>query len=169
MKKTPKESKLEEMLRSSKLVANGFMGTDLRGVSEIIEADAATLAKLQITRPQIAVRMQEITNIAKAALGNWITVDDKRIAKVDEAAKSIVVKVKKAEKAFVVDDKTKITKGKDSLAFADLKKDMNVSIEYKKEGDKMIATAIKVSAPKAAPKEKKAEEKPAKPAEAPKK
>ena len=91
------------------------------------------------------------------------------IAKVDEAAKSIVVKVKKAEKAFVVDDKTKITKGKDSLAFADLKKDMNVSIEYKKEGDKMIATAIKVSVPKAAPKEKKAEEKPAKPAEAPKK
>ncbi len=82
------------------------------------------------------------------------------IAKVDEAAKSVVIKVKKEEKAFVVDDKTKITKGKDTLSFADLKKDMHVSVEYKKEGDKMIATAIKASAPKAA-KEK--------PAEAPKK
>jgi hypothetical protein len=29
---------------------------------------------------------------------------------------------------------------------------MNVSVEYKKDGDKMVAAAIKVSAPKAAPK-----------------
>jgi len=51
------------------------------------------------------------------------------------------------------------------MAFADLKKDMGVSIEYKKDGDKMIAVTIKAAAPKAAP--KKAEEK--KPVEAPKK
>ena len=82
------------------------------------------------------------------------------IVKVDEAAKSITVKVKKEEKTFVVGDKTKITKGKDTLSFADLKKDMNVSIEYKKEGDKMVAGTVKVSAPKAAKD---------KPAEAPKK
>jgi hypothetical protein len=78
------------------------------------------------------------------------------IDKVDEMAKAIVVKgkVKKEEKmmTFSVDDKTKITKGKASLSFADLKKDMHVSVEYKKDGDKMIAAAIKVSAPKAAPK-----------------
>ena len=29
---------------------------------------------------------------------------------------------------------------------------MNVSVEYKKDGDKRVAAAIKVSAPKAAPK-----------------
>jgi hypothetical protein len=78
------------------------------------------------------------------------------IDKVDEMAKAIVVKgkVKKEEKmmTFSVDDKTKITKGKASLSFADLKKDMHVSVEYKKDGDKMIAATIKVSAPKAAPK-----------------
>lgn len=78
------------------------------------------------------------------------------IDKVDEMAKAIAVKgkVKKEEKmmAFSVDDKTKITKGKASLSFADLKKDMHVSVEYKKDGDKMIAVAIKASAPKAAPK-----------------
>jgi len=78
------------------------------------------------------------------------------IDKVDEMAKAIVVKgkVKKEEKmmTFSVDDKTKITKGKASLSFADLKKDMHVSVEYKKDGEKMTAAAIKASAPKAAPK-----------------
>ncbi|MGA2464356.1 MAG: hypothetical protein ABSH06_08400 [Thermodesulfobacteriota bacterium] len=78
------------------------------------------------------------------------------IEKVDEIAKAIEVKgkVKKEEKAltFATDDKTKITKGKETLSFADLKKGMNVSVEYKKDGDKRVAAAIKVSAPKAAPK-----------------
>lgn len=78
------------------------------------------------------------------------------IEKVDEMAKAIEVKgkVKKEEKTltFATDDKTKITKGKETLSFADLKKGMNVSVEYKKDGEKRIAVAIKVAAPKAAPK-----------------
>ena len=78
------------------------------------------------------------------------------IEKVDEIAKAIEVKgkVKKEEKVltFATDDKTKITKGKETLSFADLKKGMHVSVEYKKDGDKMVAAAIKISAPKAAPK-----------------
>ncbi len=81
------------------------------------------------------------------------------IKSVDAVAKSIVVakpgKVVE-EKTFFVDDKTKITKGKDALTFADLKAGMNVVIEYKKEKmdkiEKLIAVTIKVSAPKAAPK-----------------
>jgi hypothetical protein len=78
------------------------------------------------------------------------------IEKVDEMAKAIDVKgkVKKEEKTltFATDDKTKITKGKETLSFADLKKGMHASIEYKKDGDKMVAVAIKVAAPKAPPK-----------------
>ena len=77
------------------------------------------------------------------------------IDKVDEMAKAIVVKSKKEEKAFAVDDKTKISKGKDTISFADLKKGMSVSVEYTKAGDKMTAVSIKAAAPKAAPKEKK--------------
>ena len=91
------------------------------------------------------------------------------VEKIDEAAKTIVVKDKKGEKTFAIDDKTKITKAGKDMPFAEVKKGMNVSVEYKKDGDKMVAVAIKVAAPKAT-KEKKAEEKPApKPAEAPKK
>jgi hypothetical protein len=73
---------------------------------------------------------------------------------VDAVAKTLVVAKGKEDKSFVVEDKTKITKGKDTLSFADLKAGMNVVIEYKKDGDKMIAVTIKVSAPKAAPKGK---------------
>ena len=88
------------------------------------------------------------------------------IEKVDDMAKAIEVKgkVKKEDKSltFATDDKTKITKGKDTLTFADLKKGMNVSVEYAKAGDKMTAVAIKVAAPKAAPKKEAAKEAPKK-------
>jgi len=78
------------------------------------------------------------------------------IEKVDEMGKAIDVKgkVQKEDKVmtFGTNDKTKITKGTDTLSFADLKKGMSVSVDYKKDGDKMVAVAIKAAAPKAAPK-----------------
>jgi len=90
MKKSPKELKLEEMLRSSKIVADGFLGGDTRGVPEIIEADAASLSELKKTAKQVAARMQEVTDVAKASLGDWTIVDEKRSAKVDEAKGGII-------------------------------------------------------------------------------
>ena len=74
------------------------------------------------------------------------------IEKVDGGGKTLVVKgnMMKEEKTltFIVDDRTKITQGKTSMTIGDLKKDMQVSIEYKKEMNKMIAVAIEVSVPK---------------------
>jgi hypothetical protein len=77
------------------------------------------------------------------------------VEKVDVAANAVIVKDKKGDKTFVINDKTMVTKGKDSLKPADLKKGMNVSVSYKMEGDKMMATDIKAAAPKAPKKEKK--------------
>jgi hypothetical protein len=74
------------------------------------------------------------------------------VEKIDEMAKAVVVKDKKGEKTFAVDDKTKITKGGKDMPFAELKKGTNVSVEYKKDGEKLVAVAIKAAAPKAAPK-----------------
>ena len=74
------------------------------------------------------------------------------VEKVDEMAKAVVVKDKKGEKTFAVDDKTKITKGGKDMPLAELKKGMNVSVEYKKDGEKLVAVAIKAAVPKAAPK-----------------
>jgi Cu/Ag efflux protein CusF len=76
------------------------------------------------------------------------------VKNVDAMAKSIAVAKGKAEKSFVVTADTKITKGKEALKFEDLKAGMNVAVEYKKDGDKLIAASIKAAAPKASPKAK---------------
>jgi protease II len=76
------------------------------------------------------------------------------IKSVDAMAKSIVVAKAKEEKTFVVTADTKITKGKETLKFEDLKAGIHIVIEHKKEMDKMIAETIKVVTPKAAPKAK---------------
>jgi hypothetical protein len=77
------------------------------------------------------------------------------IEKVDKIGKAIVVRSKmmKEEKllTFIINDKTKITKGKTTATLGDLKKDVQVFIEYKKEMNKMIAVTIEVSAPNDAP------------------
>jgi len=74
-----------------------------------------------------------------------------KIKSTDAKAKSIVVAEGKTEKTFVIDESTKITKGKDAVALADLKAGLGVAIEAKKEGDKSIAATIKVSATEAPP------------------
>jgi hypothetical protein len=86
MKKSPYEQKLEKLLRSSKFSASGFLGKDKRSLWEIIDADAAEIARAGITMEELAQRMQEITDIGKAGLGDWVdagaglqvSVDDNR-------------------------------------------------------------------------------------------
>lgn len=84
MKESPHDKKLDEILRSSKLVAGGFMGHDTRSVSEIVDTDGAELSKLGFAGQEIAQRMRQVTNIAKAGLGTWVRIDDNLEAKVDE-------------------------------------------------------------------------------------
>jgi len=69
-------------------------------------------------------------------------------------AKSIVLVKGKGEKTFVINEQVKITKGKTDLAFADFKAGMSAMWSTKKDGDKLSAIVIKVSAPMAAPKAK---------------
>jgi hypothetical protein len=86
MKKSPQEQKLERLLRSSKFSASGFLGNDKRSLWEIIDADAAEVAKAGRTLEEVAQRMQEITDIGKTGLGDWVaagpdlqvSVDDNR-------------------------------------------------------------------------------------------
>lgn len=72
MKQSPRDKKLEEVLRSTKLVAGGFMGTDPRHPIEVIERDIVALEHLGVTTAQVAARMRELTELAKPRLGNWI-------------------------------------------------------------------------------------------------
>ena len=89
-KDSPQLRKLEEILRSSTLVAGGFLGSDNRSVLNIIDADLAKLSQLDITVERIAARMQEITDIAKEGLGNWVRIDENRQAMTEEAKGTLV-------------------------------------------------------------------------------
>jgi hypothetical protein len=90
MKESPQMQKLEQILRSSKLVAGGFMGDDLRSINEIISADASEVSKLGYTIEQIASRMQAITDAATMRLGTWAKVDENHQAVVEEAKGALV-------------------------------------------------------------------------------
>lgn len=73
MKQSPRDKKLEEMLRSTRLVAGGFMGADPRHPIDVIEQDIVELEDLGTTTIQLANRMRELTDMAKPRLGTWIT------------------------------------------------------------------------------------------------
>lgn len=75
MKQTPEDKKLEALLRSSKLGMGGFMGEDKRSAYDIIQADAVELARLGKSAGEVAARMREITDLARAALEDSVTID----------------------------------------------------------------------------------------------
>jgi len=70
------------------------------------------------------------------------------VEKVDEATKDVLVQFHKEKMTFSLGDKTKIVEGKKELPFSDLKKGMWASVEYKKEGEKLMAESVSVSMPK---------------------
>lgn len=90
MKKSPDIERLEAMLRSSKLSADGFMGSDERSLEEIVNADAAVVKQAGRTVEQIAERMRDITLTAIEGLGTWVEIDSRWRAIVLEA-KGVIV------------------------------------------------------------------------------
>ena len=91
MKMSPQDKKLDAMLRSSMLVAGGFMGDDGRAVREVIEADAATLRRCGINAAMVARRMRELTRLAGEGLGTWVDVDGGRLRVMSEDYKGLLV------------------------------------------------------------------------------
>ena len=76
MKQTPQMQNLEVMLRSSRIVAGGFLGNETRTLQEIIDSDLAQLENLGYTTTQLAGRMQELTEKAIPRLGNRIDIEE---------------------------------------------------------------------------------------------
>ncbi len=85
MKQSPDMQRLEAILRSSELAAGSFMGDDPRRVTEVIEADAAELFRLDVSVEQLVARMKETTAAAQKGLGNWVRIAGGFEAKLDEA------------------------------------------------------------------------------------
>jgi Cu/Ag efflux protein CusF len=70
------------------------------------------------------------------------------VEKVDEATKDVLVQFHKEKMTFSLGNHTKIMEGKKEMPFSDLKKGMWASVQYKKEGDKLLAESMLVSMPK---------------------
>ncbi|MBN2315926.1 MAG: hypothetical protein JXM79_18510 [Sedimentisphaerales bacterium] len=90
MKESPQDKKLDDILRSSRLAAGGFMGSDPRSVFDVIDADAGVLDELNVTKEQLAQRMRHITDVAKSGLGTWVLIDENLEAMVEEARGMLV-------------------------------------------------------------------------------
>lgn len=85
MKESPQQHNLEDILRSSQIVAGGFMGDDERPVTEIIDTDARDVERHGYTNEQIADRMEQVRDEGQKGLGSpmkidhlLVTVDDNR-------------------------------------------------------------------------------------------
>ena len=89
MKRSPEMQRLEEILRSSKLAMGGFLGDDDRPIEEILDHDAAVVARSRRTLAEIANRMRDIT--AAARLGQETTVRmDRSLEAVTTATRGVI-------------------------------------------------------------------------------
>lgn len=87
------------------------------------------------------------------------------VAAVDATAGTITVKHKKGDVTISVDAKTKVKAGKEKKSIEDVKAGEKVTVKYKEEDGKKVATAVYIKTAKAAKKVKKAEKKQAAPME----
>lgn len=84
MKESPQDKNLERMLRSTKLAAGGFMGTDTRSPAQVISDDAQTLEQFGYPAAQVGLRMTELRDAALAAFGNWVEISPTLRVKCEE-------------------------------------------------------------------------------------
>lgn len=90
MKRIPGMERLEEILRSSRLVADGFMGEDPRILEEILEDDASDVAGLGTSADELADRMKELTHLARQGLGTTVKLDNRLEGFVQETRGAMV-------------------------------------------------------------------------------
>jgi hypothetical protein len=76
-KMTPHERDVHEAMKPGRLTRDGMLGTDGRSIEEIIAADAATLARLGVTREALVRRMRQVAEFARARLGDPALFEDR--------------------------------------------------------------------------------------------
>jgi len=69
MKLPPAESQVVERMAPGVLCREGFLGDDPRPLPEILDADAAEVARLNVTHQQLARRLAELLDAAMAGMG----------------------------------------------------------------------------------------------------
>jgi hypothetical protein len=99
---------------------------------------SAGMAQQKPGAPQPATAPQPADIQAKLEKFNGV------IEKVDPATKEFVAQFHKETMTFSVGENTKFMEGSINLAFSDLKKGEWATVEYQKEGPKLVASMVKI-------------------------
>ena len=85
MKTTPELKKAQENMAPGVITAEGFLGTDTRPLSTILDEDAQIMRRLELEPGEVARVLRHFMDAGRAGLGEPITVDEKWLVKTDEA------------------------------------------------------------------------------------
>jgi hypothetical protein len=90
MKMTPVLTKAMENMKPGVITAEGFLGSDTRSLSTIIDEDAQIMRTLDIDPAEVAARLRHFMEEGRKGLGEPVTVDDHWLVKTDEARGHLV-------------------------------------------------------------------------------
>ncbi len=72
------DPRLDQVEREMRRIGLGtFLGSDRRKLAEILDDDHALVNALGLSDEQIALRLEEITRLAKKSLGDWSILEDR--------------------------------------------------------------------------------------------
>ena len=77
MKENPHIQHIVERMAPGVLSRDGFLGTDLRPLEEILEADAAAVAHLGTSGQELGRKLEKVFLAARAALGTKVLIDNR--------------------------------------------------------------------------------------------
>jgi len=90
MKMTPELKKAQENMSPGVITAEGFLGTDKRNLSSILDEDAQMMRRLEINPEEAAKTLRHFMEEGQKGLGEPVTVDGKWIVRTDEARGHLV-------------------------------------------------------------------------------
>jgi hypothetical protein len=74
MKQSPQLSAIQERMQPGRLTLDGFLGSDPRSLTQILDEDANAVRALGLTHEEIAERMRELGEQARKGLGTSVIV-----------------------------------------------------------------------------------------------
>lgn len=85
MKMTPELKKARENMDPGIITAEGFLGSDTRNLSTIIDEDAQIMRRLELDPVEVAAKLRHLMEEGRKGLGEPTTVDSEWLVKTDEA------------------------------------------------------------------------------------
>lgn len=85
MKATPELKKAQGNMAPGIITAEGFLGSDKRSLSTIIDEDEQVFRRLELDPADVAAKLRHFMEEGRKGLGEPITVDGDWIVKTDEA------------------------------------------------------------------------------------